>query len=425
MRLRWGVIALALIGLPALFFGMTAAFYAFAALGEHLFTGGGQVFSILTLMLLGVMASAGLLTIGDRKWGAAMQDRMGPNRANIGRFTLNGLPHFVADALKMLFKEDFTPTRASRFIYKLAPLLSFFPAVCLFAIVPVAPRVELFGVRVGLQVANPDFGILYLFAIASLAVYGTALAGWASNNKLALLGGIRASSQMIGYEVALGLSVVGAIIAFSTLRLETMVDLQSAWLWGGETAFDVGLPAWGIFLQPIGFLLFLTASFAETKRPPFDAPEGESEIVGYFVEYSGMRFGLFMISEYVEVVVLSGVLTAVFFGGYHLPFGESWLLAQVGPFWLACLQGMAFWLKMLLLVLLQLLIRWAYPRFRYDQIQSLGWKLLLPVGLVNVFATGALVLLDPELKLLALFGFLELGIMAMMVGIKRAPALAH
>jgi NADH-quinone oxidoreductase subunit H len=426
VRLRYGVLLLALVGLPLLFLGMTVAYYALAALAESLFAGGGAIANILTLMLITVMAFAALLTLAERKWSAAMQDRIGPNRANIGPVRVAGLPHFLADALKMLMKEDFVPERASRFLFSIAPALVFIPVFVLFAVVPVAPPVELFGQRVSLQVADPDFGILFVFAFASLAVYGTALAGWSSNNKFALLGAVRAASQMISYEVALGLGVVGVLATFSSLQLSTITDAQAQFVWGGGGAFDFGLPAWGIFLQPIGFILFFAAAFAETKRPPFDMPEGESEIVGYFVEYSGMKFGFFMLSEFVEIVVLSAVTATLFFGGYHLPFGEQWLLGVVGPFWLGAIQGMAFWLKVLLLIWLQLTIRWTFPRFRYDQIQKLGWKMLLPLGLVNVFVTAGLLLLDGGLQLLAAVGLIEIAILIAMVSVRPAekPALA-
>ena len=432
MRLRWGMILLVFVGLPALLFGLSAGFYALAALAEGLFTGGAGVVNVFTLLLLVVMVFSALLTLAERKWSAAMQDRIGPNRANLGPLRLGGLFHFVADALKMLFKEDFTPAGADKWLFRLAPALAFIPVFCLFAVVPVAPPVELFGETVSLQIANPDFGVLYVFAFASLAVFGTALAGWASNNKLALLGGVRATSQMISYEVALGLSLVGAIAAFSaltpaggsSLRLEQMVESQSTWLWGGGGGFDFGVPAWGILLQPLGFVLFFAAAFAETKRAPFDMPEGESEIVGYFVEYSGMRFGLFMISEFVEIVVLSGVIASVFFGGYHLPFGEAWLQGHLGDFWFAALQGSVFWLKVIVLAWLQLAIRWTFPRFRYDQVQKLGWRILLPAGLFNVFATAALVLLDPSLRLLALFGLAQIALLVYLVGSGGKPAQA-
>ncbi len=430
MKLRISIVLFVFLGIPAIFFGLTAAFYAAAAGLENLFPGGAALANVVTLLLVTIMVFATVLTLAERKWSAMMQDRVGPNRANIGSFRTAGVPHMIADALKMLFKEDFVPERANSFIFSLAPILAFAPVFALFAVVPVAPTINLFGKDVALQIANPDIGLLYVFAIASMAVYGTSLAGWASNNKLALLGGVRAASQMISYEVALGLSLVGAMMAFSTLRLETMTDMQSRYLWGGEGAFDFGLPAWGFILQPIGFILFFAAAFAETKRAPFDMPEGESEIIGYFVEYSGMRFGMFMISEFVEILVLAAITVAVFFGGYHLPFGERWLMEQIGPTWLAFIQGMAFWLKVLVLAWLQLIIRWTFPRFRYDQIQKLGWRMLLPLGLVNVFLTGALILFDPSMRWLALVGMAQIVVMIGLVGFKSSPeakqvAVAH
>lgn len=401
---------------------------------QYLFTGASRLTNIIFLMLLFVMVIATLLTLAERKWSALMQDRIGPNRARIAlpglkNRPLAGLPFVAADSLKMLTKEAFRPENANKFLFNLGPLLAFGPVFALFAIVPAGPSVQVFGHKVDMVVATPDFGLLYLFAIASLAVYGTALAGWASNNKFALLGGVRASSQMISYEVALGLSLVGIMLAFSSVQLPSIVGTLAAetgsqatgqasylWQWTGGAAgegFDLGLPTWGIILQPIGFIGFFAAAFAETKRAPFDVPEGESEIIGYFVEYSGMQFGLFMISEFVEVVVLSGVVAALFFGGYHLPFGGEWVASQLRdyPLVYATLMGTIFWIKVLLLCFLQLLIRWTFPRFRYDQIQTLGWKMLLPLGLANVFISGALVLWDPSLRYLALFGLFQIGVL--------------
>ncbi|WP_224247915.1 complex I subunit 1/NuoH family protein [Hyalangium gracile] len=419
----------------ALLAGVVLASYAVGGLAEkHGFAGASRLTNILFLMLVFVMIIATLLTLAERKWSALMQDRIGPNRARIAlpglkNRSLAGLPFVAADSLKMLTKEAFHPENANKFLFNLGPMLAFAPVFALFAIVPAGPSVTLWGANVDMVVATPDFGLLYLFAIASLAVYGTALAGWASNNKFALLGGVRASSQMISYEVALGLSLVGIMLAFSSVQLPAIVGNLAAetggessgqarylWQWTGGAAgqgFDFGLPAWGIFLQPLGFILFFAAAFAETKRAPFDVPEGESEIIGYFVEYSGMQFGLFMISEFVEVVVLSGVTAALFFGGYHLPFGGEWVASQLKdyPLVYATLLGTFFWIKVLVLCFIQLLIRWTFPRFRYDQIQTLGWKMLLPVGLVNVFVSGALVLWDPTLRSLALFGILEIGIL--------------
>ncbi|OJH39999.1 complex I subunit 1/NuoH family protein [Cystobacter ferrugineus] len=430
---------LAMLTMLAVFIGlyavMTGIAYVVGGLVEkELFTGASRIVNIAIIMLAVVMGSAGLLTMGDRKWGALIQDRIGPNRARIDlpilRGTaLGGIPHFLADGAKMLFKEDHLPAAANKLLYNLGPMLAFGPAFALFAVVPTGPSVSVFGQHVDMVVATPDFGILYVFAIASLAVYGTSLAGWSSNNKFALLGGVRASSQMISYEIALGLSLVGLMMCFSTVQLPAFVGNvanelglggkatgQAQYLWSTNIGgFDIGIPAWGFLLQPLGFFMFFTAAFAETKRPPFDSPEGESEIIGYFVEYSGMKFGLFMVSEYVEVVILAGIITALFFGGYHLPFGGEWLsnlaiMKEHG--WLyGIVLGTVFWVKTLFFIWLQLLVRWSFLRFRYDQIQTLGWKILLPLGLANVFVTGALVLWDPSLRYLALFGMLQIGVL--------------
>jgi NADH-quinone oxidoreductase subunit H len=296
--------------------------------GWRVFGPGWSALSNILILVLGfVMIIATFLTLAERKWSAMMQDRIGPNRATIDvpllrRRPLGGVFHIATDALKMLFKEDFRPKNADPLLFNLGPILAFAPVLALFAVVPVGPVVNVDGSRVGLQVANPDFGLLWVFAIASLAVYGTSLAGWASNNKFALLGGVRASSQMISYEVALGLGLVGAMMAFSSVRLPELIAGQTTHLWGGALdlgstgPLDVGIPAWGLFLQPIGFVAFFSAAVAETKRAPFDVPEGEPEIIGYFVEYSGMKFGMFMISEFVEIVVLSALITtAIFLGG--------------------------------------------------------------------------------------------------------------
>ncbi len=412
----------AIVAAIAVLMGVT---YYFAAL----FPGPARLPQIIALMLVFLMVIASLLTVAERKWSAMIQDRIGPNRARIGLpllrdRALGGVPHVAADALKMLFKEDFVPRRANGFLFNLAPILAFGPVFALFAVVPVGPSVQLMNRQVSMVIANPDFGVLYLFAIASLAVYGTSLAGWSSNNKLALLGGVRASSQMISYEVALGLSLVGMMIAFSTVQVPALVDGQAHYLWQLSRDFDFGLPAWGIILQPTGFVLFFAAAFAETKRAPFDLPEGDSEIIGYFVEYSGMKFGMFMISEFVEVVVLAAVTTSIFFGGYHLPFGEQWLARQppiaANPWVLGIILSTVFWIKVIILCWFQLAIRWTFPRFRYDQLQALGWKMLLPAGLLNVFVTGALVLWDPSLRALALFGLLEIAVVAALT-VRRQP----
>ena len=422
--MRYAYLFVLIVVIMAILFGIMAGAYGLGGLAESFawehfeFHGASHLTSMLILMLVMVMGLATLLTHIERKWSAFMQDRVGPNRVRLpGRlkgYSLGGLPHIATDVLKILTKEAFRPARASMALFNLGPILAFAPAFALFAIVPAGPSVKVMGHEVMMVAANPDFGLLFVFGIASLAVYGTSLAGWSSNNKFALLGGVRASSQMISYEVALGLSLVGMMLAFSTVQLagpHGMAVMQGQYLWKTELwGLDVGVPQWGILLQPTGFVLFFAAAFAETKRAPFDTPEGESEIVGYFLEYSGMQFGMFMVAEFVEIVFLAGVLAAVFFGGWYLPFGNEALeRALAGQGWLlGAVYGTIFWLKVLLLINLQMVIRWTFPRFRYDQIQKLGWQILLPLGLVNVFVSGALVLLDPSLKLLAGVGMLEL-----------------
>jgi NADH-quinone oxidoreductase subunit H len=428
-------VMIAIVVILGAIFGVSAAAYGlggwieggFPFFGRLLVTGGlpgwAWTINVLILILVFVMVIATFLTLAERKWSAMMQDRIGPNRATIDLPGLRGRPfggvfHIATDALKMLFKEDFRPKNADPLLFNLGPILAFAPVLALFAVVPVGPVVSIDGHRIGLQVANPDFGLLWVFAIASLAVYGTSLAGWASNNKFALLGGVRASSQMISYEVALGLGLVGVMMVFSSVRLPDIIAGQTTYLWGGATdlgstgPLSFGIPAWGIFLQPVGFIVFFAAAFAETKRAPFDVPEGESEIIGYFVEYSGMKFGLFMISEFAEVVILAAITTAVFLGGWHIGFGgDAWLTRNLAhwPITLGATYATIFWIKVLILCYLQLAIRWTFPRFRYDQIQNLGWKILLPQALANVFITGALLLLDPSLRSLAVVGFLEIG----------------
>jgi len=402
---------------------------------------GAAIANVLTLMMVVMMISGSLLTVAERKWSALIQNRIGANRILIGGSALGGIPYLAADALKMLTKERVEPTGRTRFLYGLAPVLAFAPVFALFAIIPVGPGIPLAAIvpaaigigvpvdPIALQVAAVDAGLLYIFAIASLQVYGTTLAGWSSNNKLALLGGVRASSQMISYEVSLGLSLVGVMMCFRTLRLDEMVVAQGLQVIGP-------VPALGLLLQPVGFLIFFASAFAETKRAPFDLPEGESEIVGYFVEYSGMKFGMMFLAEFIEIVVLAAVTTAVFLGGWHpIVVSTEWLRAAVSPLWFGAICAATFIAKMIVLMWLQLTIRWLLPRFRYDQIQKLCWKLLLPAALVNVFVTGAALLIaddgngriDPgDLRPVAWLGvitFLILAVITAAVG--RAPATAH
>jgi NADH-quinone oxidoreductase subunit H len=418
------VIGAVLGGLVALGAGFYAAAAGLAGLAVWLGAPpsyGAALANILTLMLVLVMVLASLLTVAERKWSAAMQDRIGANRIKVFGSAVGGIPYLLADALKMLTKENAVPATRSRLLFELAPVLSFVPVFALFAVVPVGPQVSVLGQKVALAVFSPDAGILYVFALASLSVYGTALAGWASNNKLGLLGGVRAASQMISYEVSLGLSLVGVLMTYRSLRLEEIVLAQ------GEAALGP-VSAIGFLLQPLGFLVFFASAFAETKRAPFDLPEGESEIVGYFVEYSGMKFGMMFLAEFVEIVILAGLVTALFFGGWHpvvIP-AETFRSWFGSPLLYGAVSAAIFMTKMVVLCWLQLTIRWLLPRFRYDQIQTLCWKMLLPASLANIFVTGAALLLDPSLRLLTWIGVAEIVLLvALTVAAGRAPAAAE
>jgi NADH-quinone oxidoreductase subunit H len=348
--------------------------------------------TVLLMLVLGP-GIASILTWLERRQSSMMQDRLGPNRANIGPFKAWGITHFLADALKFLFKEDFVPPRAHKFMFALAPILALAPALILSAILPFGPPLcwgqLLDRVPVGqcaqpveLQIAHLDVGILFYFAIASLSVYGATLAGWASYNKWALMGGLRASSQMVSYEVTMGMAVLTMFLFYGTLEPGAMVYQQGGapWHWG-----IFGIP------QAIAFVLFLTASVAETKRTPFDIPEGEPEIIGYFVEYSGLRFGMFFLGEFIEIVFSSGLMVTVFFGGWRLPFEAT--LASHLPNILFVLLGFVWWLtKVFVFCAFQLLVRWSLPRFRPDQLMQLGWQRLLPVSIANVVIAAAWIL---------------------------------
>jgi NADH-quinone oxidoreductase subunit H len=388
---------------------------------------GNAVGTVLVIVLGFVMILATLLTMGERKWSAFIQDRMGPNRARLPiPFLKNqplwGLPHILADVLKMLTKEELVPAEANKIIFHLAPALAFGPAFVLFAVIPMAPTFNMgftwgthsFVYPITMQVASINQGLLYIFAIASLAVLGTSLAGWSSNNKYALLGGVRASAQMISYEVTLGLTLVGLMLVYQTLRLDTMAADEGKFLWDW-------VPAWGFVFQPLAIFAYFAAASAEIKRAPFDLPEGESEIVGYFIEYSGLKFGIFMIAEFVEVVVFAGLFTTLFFGGYHLPWGEEWikhfLYERLDSTFAQTMMGTlfltTFLVKTVFFCWLSLTVRWTFPRFRYDQVMDLGWKMLLPLSLLNVVVTAFAVLIGHKegaavvglIELVILFGF--------------------
>ena len=258
------------------------------------------------IMLGFVMLLATVLTWVERKYSAFSQDRLGPNRAEIGGMRLGGLFHMIADPIKVLFKEDFFPTNANPIMYRLAPWMSVVPPMVLFAVIP-------FGPGDNFVIADPNIGVLFIFAFGALGVYGSVFGGWASNSKFSLLGGLRTSAQMISYEVALGLNLVGAFMIFESVTLQGMIQEQ------GGTVLGF-IPAWGIFLQPVSFVLFLASAIAENKRAPFDLPEAESELVaGYFTEYSSMKFALFSLGEFIEIVAIACIGSCVFLGGWQIP----------------------------------------------------------------------------------------------------------
>lgn len=327
----------------------------------------------------------------ERRGSALMQNRVGPNR--IGPL---GLLQSLADGIKFMFKEDPVPGHVRPFYYVLAPIVALVPAFMTFAVIPFGSFIELESGRIiNFQITDLNVGFLYIFAIASLGVYGIIMAGYSSNNKYSLLGSLRSSSQMISYELSLGLSIVGLVMVFATIQLDEMAALQ------GQPLLDLGfftLPKWGIFIQPLGFLIFLTAIFAETNRLPFDLPEGESEIVaGYHLEYGSMKFATFMMAEYINMFVGSALATTLFFGGWQMLPPLPWVLDALN------LTGMtyewvrvvfeigSFLIKVSLFMWFFVWVRWTIPRFRYDQLMDLGWKVMLPLSLVNIFVTGVLI----------------------------------
>lgn len=317
--------------------------------------------SILILAIL--LTGFAYATLLERKLVAGIQVRYGPNR--VGPW---GLLQPLADGIKLAFKEDTTPRGADRFLFTLAPLISTVMALCAFAVIPVGPAVTIAGQTIGLELADVNIALLYLLAITSLSVYGIVLAGWSSNNKYSLLGGIRSSAQMISYELSLGLALVGVMLITGSLRLTDIVEAQRS--------------VWFVFLQPLGFIVYIISAIAETNRAPFDLPEAESELVaGYHTEYSGMKFAMFFMAEYINMITVSSIATTLFFGGWHGPFG---LLD--GPWW--------FFLKVFIFMCIYVWIRATLPRFRYDRLMNFGWKVLLPLALLNTVLTagGVLVL---------------------------------
>jgi NADH-quinone oxidoreductase subunit H len=334
------------------------------------------------LLLIAVVITVSLViamyeTYAERKVAAVIQDRRGPNRA--GPF---GILQPLADGLKLFMKEEIIPGLSNRFLFVAGPGLAMLTAMMTSAVVPWSSHLQLFGRTIELQIANINIGILYVFGVVSMGVYGVMIGGWASNNKFSLLAAIRGASQIISYELAMGLSLAALLMLTGSLSLKTIVEQQQDHIYY-------------FFYQPLGFLIFLVCAFAECNRTPFDLSEAESELnFGYHQEYSSMKLGFYLFAEYVNMFISSAVMATLFFGGYDIPFVNDISLGQhIGQNWLAVLQGLCLFLKVAFFIFFFMWVRWTVPRFRYDQLMHLGWKILIPLALLNLVVTGFVLLL--------------------------------
>ncbi len=336
----------------------------------------GLIIEKLVLIIIVVMASlviAMYATYGERKVAAVLQDRRGPNRA--GPF---GILQPLADGLKLFFKEEIIPEYSSKLLFILGPSLAMLTAIMTSAVVPWGDKVHFFNRDISLQIADVNVGILYVFAVVSMGVYGIMIGSWASNNKFSLMGGLRAASQIISYELAMGISLIALLMVTGTLSLKEMVLQQ-------QTGY------WNILYQPLGFLIFLICAFAECNRTPFDLAEAENELIGgYHTEYSSMKLGFYLFSEYINMFISSVIMATLFFGGYDIPFLNE---ANYDQNWMALFGIVALMVKVIGFIFLFMWVRWTIPRFRYDQLMNLGWRILIPLALFNMLVTGALILL--------------------------------
>ncbi len=326
---------------------------------------------IFTLSLVVAMYS----TLAERKIAAFLQDRVGPNRAGPG-----GMFQPLADGVKMFLKEEIIPTQSNKFLFIAGPSLAILTACIGSAVIPWGQDIVLFGRTIALQAADINVGILYIFGVVSLGVYGVMIGGWASNNKFSLMGAIRAASQNISYEIPMGLSIIALLLLTNSLSLKNIAEQQHGF-------------NWNVFYQPVGFLIFLICSFAETNRTPFDLPECETELVGgYHTEYSSMKLGFYLFAEYINMFVSSAVMATLYFGGYNYP-GMDFVNSLLGPTW-GPLMGMGvLFLKIFAFIFLFMWVRWTIPRFRYDQLMNLGWKILIPLAIANIVLTGVVIAL--------------------------------
>lgn len=333
-----------------------------------------EKFVLILVVVMGSLVIAMYTTFAERKVAAILQDRRGPNRA--GPF---GLLQPLADGMKLFFKEEIIPNLSSKFLFVLGPGLAMITAIMTSAVVPWGSTIEVFGRTVSLQIADVNIGILFVFGVLSLGVYGIMIGGWASNNKFSLLSALRAASQIISYELAMGLSLIALLMVTGTLSLKEMVEQQQA-------------TNWNVVYQPLGFFIFLICAFAECNRTPFDLPEAENELIGgYHTEYSSMKLGFYLFSEYINMFISSVVMATLFFGGYDMPFFDELAHADWGN-WLSLIGLAALMFKVVIFVFVFMWVRWTIPRFRYDQLMHLGWRILIPLALFNMLATGALIL---------------------------------
>ncbi len=321
---------------------------------------------IFTISLVVAMYS----TLAERKVAAFLQDRIGPNRA--GPF---GILQPLADGLKFFFKEEIIPNASSKFLFIAGPGIAMMTATMTSAVIPWGEPLTIAGRQVSLQVADINIGILYIFGVVSLGVYGIMIGGWASNNKFSLLGAVRASSQMISYELAMGMSVIALLMMTGSLSLKTIVEQQQGW-------------HWNVIYQPLGFLIFIVCAFAECNRSPFDLAECESELVGgYHTEYSSMKLGFYLFAEYINMFISAAVISTIYFGGYNFPFMHS--LGLSGN-WLSIVGVVVLFAKISFFIFFFMWVRWTIPRFRYDQLMKLGWQVLLPLSIINILLTGGI-----------------------------------
>ena len=332
------------------------------------------VFSLVKILVIIVILfnTVAYLVYFERKVSAWAQNRIGPNRVG-----WKGVLQPFADVFKLLLKEDIVPEKSDRLIHTLAPMIALFVAFTTFAVIPFGPKVTLFGYNVPLVVADINMGVLFILALTSLGVYSITLAGWSSGSKYSLLGGIRSSAQMISYEISMGFSIGGVLLLSESLRPIAIVQSQSGWMWNA-------------IIQPIGFITFLVSAFAETNRLPFDLPEAEPELVGGFhTEYSSMKFAGFFLSEYANMTIASALIVTLYLGGWQIPYID---LLGLPAGLVVVLQIGAFIFKLVALLFFFLWIRWSLPRFRYDQLMSLGWKVMFPLSLINIIWVAVLIM---------------------------------